>query len=123
MTPLPAIRYPRAPAHVQPYVETPGPALTVKFLLAFGGSPSLYFPADPKGKSAAEGIVGAAQLKALGDRFGQRVNVPVPRTWLIHALTVEGKSRAEVCRIVRCSCPTVARALRLPSDGSTPAIT
>lgn len=43
-SPAGKLPYPRAPAHVQPYVETSGPALTVKFLLAFGGSASLYFP-------------------------------------------------------------------------------
>lgn len=120
MADLPNTRYPAHPAHVAAYVEVLGPALALEFFLQFGGCPSLYFPSDPKGKSAAEALVGPVALKTLGERLpAQRVRVPRPRTWMIHALTAEGRSQSEVCRLAGCSSETVRRALKLAPNGAS----
>lgn len=98
---LPAVCYPRHPAHLDPYVEVLGPSLAVRFLIAFGGCP-LSFPDDPKGKSMAEAMIGPERLRALGQRMADnRVSVPMPRPWLILALSAEGKDTAEICRILK----------------------
>ncbi|SDY55026.1 hypothetical protein [Citreimonas salinaria] len=99
MTSTPAIRYPRHPANLDPFVEMLGPALTVEFLLKFGGS-TIYFPNDPKGKSEAEALVGPLRLKALGKRLPHdRARVPTARGWVAHALRAEGRSVAEIARL------------------------
>lgn len=98
MTQTPAIRYPRHPANLDVFVETLGPALTVEFLLKFGGC-TLYFPNDPKGKSEAEALIGASRLKALGARLSSnRSRIPTARCWVAHALRAEGRSIAEIAR-------------------------
>ena len=80
---LPAVRYPRHPAYLDPYVEIPGPRLAVSFLMMFGGS-QLTFPNDPGGRSAAETLIGPERLRALGARMrDQKVEIPLPRNWLI----------------------------------------
>jgi len=120
MNRLPEIVYPRHPAHIDPYVAVLGPRLALCFLLEFGGTPSLYFPNDPKGKSAAEHLIGPERLRALGQRFAsQRVEVPRPRTWIIHALKAEGATVSEICRVAGCTRPTVAKALKLPPHGGS----
>ncbi|WP_323772056.1 LuxR C-terminal-related transcriptional regulator [Antarctobacter sp.] len=108
----PAIRYPRHPAHLDPFVEELGAALAVRFLIAFAGS-TLYFPTDPRGRSAAEAVIGKDRLQALGARMpSNRAEVPVPRTWLILALTAEGKSTADICRALKVTAKTVKTARR-----------
>ena len=120
MAQLPQTVYPPHPAHLDPYIEVLGARMTVQFLLEFGGTPSLYFPNDPRGKSAIEAMIGPEALRALGQRLpSQRANVPVARTWMIHALTAEGRRRAEVCRLLRCSAETVRRSLKLPPNGAS----
>lgn len=109
---VPSSRYPRHPAHLDPFVEELGPELAVRFLIAFAGC-TLYFPDDPKGRSRAEGLIGAERLKVLGQRMrSNRAEIPVPRTWLILALTAEGKSTAEICRALKVTATTVKRARR-----------
>lgn len=116
---VPAIRYPRHPAHLAPYVEVLGPALAVRFLIQFAGC-DLYFPGDPKGKGAAEQLVGPERIKALGARLGNsKTHVPVPRTWLIHALRAEGAGTAEICRTLKITHRTVHNALKLSPNGAS----
>jgi len=120
MAQLPDTRYPPHPAHLAPYIDVLGPRVALQFLLEFGGAPSLYFPHDPKGKSAAEALIGGAALRALGQRLpSQRVRVPRPRTWMIHALSAEGRSQSEICRLAGCSSETVRRSLKLPPNGAS----
>ncbi|CUH80717.1 hypothetical protein [Tropicibacter naphthalenivorans] len=109
---LPAIRYPRHPAHLDAYVEVLGPALAVRFLIAFGGCP-MYFPDDPKGRSMAEALIGPARLQALGQRMPSRsIEIPVPRVWLILALKAEGKGIAEICRTLKTTSRNVKDVIR-----------
>lgn len=109
---LPAVCYPRHPAHLDPYVEVLGPALAVSFLVMFGGS-QLYFPNDPGGRSAAEALIGADRLRDLGQRMREpRVEVPIPRSWLIRALHAEGLSVPQICRALKTSGTNVKRIIR-----------
>jgi hypothetical protein len=104
--------YPRHPAHLDPFVEVLGPALAVRFLIEFGGSP-IYFPSDPKGKSAAEALIGAAKLRELGQRMpSNRVEIPMPKNWLIQALHAEGLAVGQICRALKTSSTNVKRTLR-----------
>ncbi|WP_425099158.1 hypothetical protein [Tropicibacter sp. S64] len=110
------VAYPRHPAHLDVYVEELGPALAVRFLTEFGGAP-LYFPEDPKGKSAAEALIGADRLRALGARMPQnRVTIPMPKAWLIRALHAEGKSAPAICRSLKTSIRNVQRTLATHGD-------
>lgn len=120
MTRLPDIVYPPHPAHIAAYVEVLGPKLALRFFLEFGGTTSLYFPNDPKGKSAAEALIGPERLRALGERMNcQRADIPRPRTWIIHALKAEGCRQAEICRLAGCTSETVRRALKLSPSGAS----
>lgn len=105
--------YPRHPAHLDPYIEVLGPELAVRFLIEFGGTPA-YFPDDPKGKSAAEALIGPERLRALGARMPSNwAEIPMPRPWLIRALDAEGKSVAAICRLLHTSSTNVKKQLRL----------
>lgn len=116
---VPALQYPRHPAHLAPYVDVLGPQLALKFLIEFAGA-RLYFPQDPKGKSAAERMIGRDLLEALGRRLGESLpRVPVARTWMIHALKAEGRSNNEICRTIKVSDETVRKALMLPPNGAS----
>lgn len=108
--------YPRHPAHLNAYVEELGPAMAVSFLIMFGGSP-LYFPNDPKGKSAAEQLIGADRLRALGARMASnRTEIPMPKTWLIRALHAEGLNVGQICRALKTSSTNVKRTLKSHGD-------
>ncbi|MFW2545140.1 hypothetical protein ACN2XU_21115 [Primorskyibacter sp. 2E107] len=112
MTNPPAIEYPRHPAHLDAYVEVFGPELAVQFLIAFGGAP-LYFPGDPKVKSMAEALSGAERMRTLGARMPDNcVCNPMPRAWLIFALTAEGKGTSEICRRLKTTNTNVLRTCR-----------
>ncbi len=115
--------YPRHPAHLSPYVDTLGAALTVKFLIELGGC-DMYFPGDPKGKSKAEALVGPDRLKKLGQAMpSNRSRIPLPRVWLVHALSAEGRTVPEICRILKTTNVTVRSALKKsPHGGSLPIV-
>jgi hypothetical protein len=81
---LPALPIPKPSAQVQPFYEVRGPALTVTFLLQFGGA-ELRLSADPKGRGAVERLAGAAMLH-----------------W-------QGHSRADIARTLGVSDVTVRR--------------
>lgn len=99
--------YPRHPAHLDAFVEELGPEMAVRFLIAFGGA-RLYFPNDPRGRSRAEALIGADALRRLGQRMpSMKSEIPIANTWLIQALTAEGKGTAEICGMLRVSARTV----------------
>jgi hypothetical protein len=104
------VAYPRHPAHLDPYVAVLGPALTLRFLLEFGGQ-RLYLPDAPKGKSAAEALIGAERLAALSARLpSQLTDVPIAKVWVIQALTAEGRSVNEIVAQLRTTRRTVVKA-------------
>ncbi|WP_305970429.1 MULTISPECIES: hypothetical protein [unclassified Mameliella] len=116
------VAYPRHPAHLDPYIEVLGPRMAVSFLVMFGGSP-LYFPDDPRGRSAAEQLIGADKLRELSGRMpSNRVTIPMPKNWLIRALHAEGLTMSQICRALKTSYTNVKRtlseagALQPPSD-------
>jgi hypothetical protein len=101
------VAYPRHPAHLDAFVEELGPAMAVRFLIEFGGA-RLYFPNDPRGRSRAEALIGADNLRRLGQRMpSMKSEIPIANTWLIQALTAEGKGTADICRLLRVSARTV----------------
>lgn len=112
--------YPRHPAHLDPYIEVLGHELAISFLIMFGGSP-IYFPNDPAGKSAAEQLIGPERLRALGARMPEnRVEIPIPKPWLIRALHAEGLSVGQICRALKTSSTNVKRILREAGDLKAP---
>lgn len=118
MTP-PVIKYPRHPAHVAPFVEILGPAKTVAFLIEFGGT-EVYMPDNPGGRGEVEKFIGAEALKALGARMNRpNPRLPMPRTWLVHALKAEGQSVTQICRRLKVTDKTVRRCLLATPDGSS----
>ncbi|WP_299370466.1 helix-turn-helix domain-containing protein [uncultured Tateyamaria sp.] len=117
----PTPHYPPHPAHIDAFVSALGPALAVEFLIQFAGC-SLYFPDDPKGRSEAEALIGRDRLIRLGEMLpNRRHEIPIPRTWLVHALDAEGHTTAEIIRKLRCSRTTVQNARKLLPNRATPA--
>lgn len=112
---LPALPMPRPTAHVCPYVDCLGPQLAVRFLLSFGGA-ELYLASDPKGRSAAEAVVGPDGVARMADHplIGQRVRVPLARQWLARMLHWQGHSTAEIARTIRASDVSVRRWIKEP---------
>jgi hypothetical protein len=101
---------PRPPAHVEPYVTALGAERAVRFLLAFGGA-DLYIAKDPKGAAMAVDVIGLDGLRALAEiRDSLQARVPTAKPWIAKYLhTVEGLSKADICRRLHASMPTVTR--------------
>lgn len=101
---------PRPPAHVEPYVAALGAERAVRFLLAFGGA-DLYIAKDPKGAAMAVDVIGLDGLRALAEiRDSLQARVPTAKPWIAKYLhTVEGLSKADICRRLHASMPTVTR--------------
>lgn len=89
---------PRAPAHVQPYLDALGPEACVAFLLEFGGS-KLYLARDPEGRSEVEALIGKDRMHALCALLpGEVIRVPTCRRWLAHVLAAQGMAVNRICR-------------------------
>jgi hypothetical protein len=114
---LPAIRYPRPPANLEPYVEVLGPELAIEFLLRFGGA-RLYVPSHPGGRSAAEALIGSERLHLLGLRLGERLThrIPIGNRWIVAALAARGASVTEIARTVRVTDISVRKWLHLAAE-------
>lgn len=101
---------PRPPAHIEPYVTALGAERAVRFFLAFGGA-DFYIAKDPKGAAMAVDVIGIDGLRALAairDRLQARV--PTAKPWIARYLfTVEGQSKADICRRLHASAPTITR--------------
>lgn len=104
--------YPKAPAHVEPYVRALGSALAVRFLLTFGGA-ELYMAKDPTEHGRVVALVGVDLARALGreaDNMPKRV--PLAKPWLAACLAHEGLGVAEIARTLHASDVSVRTWLR-----------
>lgn len=97
--------YPRAPAHIGPYVDILGSALAVRFLLTFGGA-DLYMAANPTERGRVVQLVGVDLARALGAAELPR-RVPLAKPWLAACLAHEGGSVADIARTLHASDTTV----------------
>lgn len=102
---------PRPTAQVADYVDVLGADLAVQFLLRFGGA-EMYIPADPKGKSALQDLLGYDKLKELAGRPRLQRRVPLAKQWLAAMLDWQGHSKADIARTLRVSDVAVRRWLR-----------
>lgn len=120
MTQAPDIRYPRHPAHLDPFVVALGPRDAVRFLIAFAGC-ELYFAATPRGASAAAQFIGTERLRDLTARLGGEgaYEVPIPTVWLVHALKAEGKSVNDICSTLKRSRTMVQNCLKKSAHGGS----
>lgn len=104
--------YPRAPAHVQPYVDVLGVKGAMDFLTHFGGS-EIYLAANPKTRSMITHHIGAEKMAALGEALsrmmtsGRKLRVPTAKPWLAACLRSEGLTVAEIARSLRAADNTV----------------
>lgn len=113
---------PRAPAHVQPYLDALGPEACVAFLLEFGGS-KLYLARDPEGRSEVEALVGKSRMQALSAmRPGEAVRVPTCRRWLAHALKAQGMAVNKIARKLHVSDVAVYKYLDESPDNSSKSV-
>lgn len=113
---------PRAPAHVQPYLDALGPEAGVAFLLEFGGS-KLYLARDPEGRSEVEALVGRARMQALSAmRPGEVIRVPTCRRWLAHVLAARGMAVNRICRKLHVTDVAIYKYLDEPSDNSSKSV-
>ena len=101
---------PRPPAHIEPYVTALGAERAVRFLLAFGGA-YLYIGKDPTEAAMAVDVIGIDGLRALAEiRDKLQARVPTAKPWIAKYLyTVEGLSKADICRRLHTSTVTVTR--------------
>lgn len=106
---LPARPLPKPPAQIAPYVAILGPDLALDLVLAFGGA-ELYIPADPKGKSRIEALVGAEKTRELAQasHLLQR-RVPLANAWVAACLHHRGWPINEIARRLRITDVTVRR--------------
>lgn len=99
--------YPKAPAHVEPFVRVLGSALAVRFLLTFGGA-ELYIARDPTAHSRIVRLVGVDLARALSDEADKlSPRVPLAKPWLATCLQHEGLSVSEIARTLHSSDTTV----------------
>lgn len=107
---------PRPPAHIAAYVEVLGPDMAVEFLLSFGGA-ELYLPANPRGRSKVEALVGAENVKALQARAGElSARVPTAKPWIAQVFASKGLPVAEIARKLHTTDVTVRKYLRAGPD-------
>lgn len=105
---------PRAPAHVEPYIEALGFDLAVEFLLEFGGT-AVYLPDRAGGRGEVERFLGAEKLKALkGQEHRMSARVPRPKRWLAMVLRAQGLSEARTARKVGVTDKTIRQWMRGP---------
>ena len=117
---LPAKPFPKPPAQIAPYVDILGPAMTVQFLLTFGGA-ELYIPKSPKGRSRIETMIGRQKVKALAnsDHLLQR-RVPLANPWVAVCLHYQGIATNEIARKLRITDITVRKYLKRYDGRDTP---
>ena len=101
---------PRPPAHLEAYVTALGAELAVRFFLAFGGA-DLYVAKTPKGAAKAIEVIGIEGMRALADvKDRLPARVPTAKPWIAKYLfTVEGLSKADICRRLHASMTSVTR--------------
>lgn len=104
----PEIEYPRAPAHIDAYVNTLGPAGAMEFLLAFGGS-EIYPSTNPKSRSMIVDKIGYDKAVALAAALGAgtKVRVPTAKPWIACCMAAEGLQTAEIARRLHTTDTTV----------------
>ena len=111
MSKLPAIQYPRPPAHVARFVEALGFELGITFLLTFGGA-TLYIPDRPTDKSRLVKVIGVDGVARLADvRHLLPKEVPLATPWLARCFKARGMSIADIARSLRRTEGTIRRYL------------
>lgn len=99
---------PPPPAQIAPFVQALGLETAVRFLLTFGGAP-LDFPADPKGRSRAEALVGREGMIALAAQLNLPRRIPLSKPWLAAYFHSRGHSVHDIARTLRATDFTVRR--------------
>lgn len=105
-------RAPRAPAHVQPYVDVLGEKEAMAFLLEFGGA-EVYLPASPRSRSLIVQRIGQDRTLALAQALsrmmssGQKLRVPTAKPWLAVCMRHEGMTTADIARRLHVTDATV----------------
>ncbi len=105
-------RAPRAPAHVQPYVDVLGEKEAMAFLLEFGGA-EVYLPASPRSRSLIVQRLGQDRTLALAQALsrmmssGQKLRVPTAKPWLAVCMRHEGMTTADIARRLHVTDATV----------------
>lgn len=104
----PQVEYPRAPAHIDAYVNTLGAAGAKDFLLTFGGS-EIYLASNPKARSMIVEKIGQSAAMALAEALGagSKIRVPTAKPWLACCMAAEGLKTAEIARRLHTTDTTV----------------
>lgn len=94
----PKTNWPRAPAHIQPYVRILGVQGAIEFLLSFGGA-EVYLTSSPKRRARLVEMIGSDKAAELSEAIARlKVRVPTAKPWIARCLKVEGLSIAEIAR-------------------------
>lgn len=106
------VSYPKAPAHIEPFVRVLGPIVATEFLMTFGGA-DLYLTPTPKSRSRLVGLVGhekAAELAEAAAHLPRRI--PTAKPWVAAVYRAQGLPVAEIARKLHVSDVTVRAYLK-----------
>lgn len=106
----------KVPAHIQPYIETLGEELGIKFLLAFGGSYA-YFSDRPQERSPVTQLVGAEAHAKLASRLGAgSIRVPLAKPFIARSFKAKGWTVNAIARELHSSDVSIRRWLKDDND-------
>ena len=93
----------KVPAHIQPYIDTLGEDLGIRFLLAFGGSYA-YLSERPQERSPVTQLIGAEAHMRLAARIGSgSLRIPLAKPFIARSLKDKGWTVNAIARQLHAS--------------------
>lgn len=97
------------PDYIKPWVEAFGEEDAIQVFLSMGGV-TVYLPKKSTDANQLARIVGKEKVDALGQRLGSGYfKVPISNQWIAECLWEQGRTNAEIARILRVDEATVRR--------------
>ena len=93
----------KIPAHIQPYIDTLGEELGIRFLLAFGGSYA-YLSERPQDRSPVTQLIGADAHMRLAARVGSgSLRIPLAKPFIARSFKDKGWTVNAIARHLHAS--------------------
>ncbi len=108
-TPDAPSRLDKTPENIRPFVEVLGEDDTMNLFLTLGGT-AVYLPAQSGGNSLLARTIGTDKSDALAAKVGAgHIRIPIARKWIADTMWFQGRTNAEIARVIRCDERTVQR--------------